>query len=201
MGRDRLRCTGWAAAGRGRRAGLCCSRERTLSVDALQFSAVSLFSFFSTSQLSMLVLILPCPSAADDHVPIIFSLPAFVPFLVRQRAVILAFPQLSQDSGSGWCSWAMLQPRVLLEARVMKVTAHQPCPFPAAGTAGSSHWHRLQATCTQNNEDTWKWRYSTKFCLQNILSPPAPPRVPLKCTQGPPSPPLTDPVLSYHDSP
>lgn len=95
MGRDKLWCAGQAAAGRGKRAGLCCSHESTLSVDALQFSAASLFSSFRTSHLSMLVLILPCPSATDNHVPIIFSLPAFVTFLIRQGAVLLAFPQLS----------------------------------------------------------------------------------------------------------
>lgn len=35
--------------------------EHILTVDALQFSATSLFSSFRISQLSVLVLILPCP--------------------------------------------------------------------------------------------------------------------------------------------
>lgn len=80
MGRDRLWCAGQAAAGRGRRAGLCCSHEGTLGVDALQFSAASLLSSFRASRLSI---ILPCPSATDDHVPIIFCLHLYLFLLGR----------------------------------------------------------------------------------------------------------------------
>lgn len=47
---------------------------------------------FLPSQLSVLVLILPCPLAADDCVSMILVLPAFTPFLTGCGSALLAFP-------------------------------------------------------------------------------------------------------------
>lgn len=155
MGRDKLWCAGQAAAGRGRRAGLSCSHERTLNVDVLQFSAASLFSTFRISQLSTLVLIPPCSSATDDHIPMISSL------LVRQGLCCC----LSHTSAIFSVFWVRVEQLGCVTARGFAGgkgneghSEHTALAAPALSFPSSWHRRLQPLTLTASNLYAKPWR-------------------------------------------